>query len=78
MRYDMLLIESLSEYKLEYFQQIKEDVTVYQKMYYTLFNAITDALAAMEQQNYGQARALLVDAQQQSEELFMDGEEDDA
>ena len=77
MRYDMLHIESLSEYKLEYFQQIKEDVTVYQKMYYTLFNAITDALAAMEQQNYGQARALLVDAQQQSEELFMDGDADD-
>ena len=51
---------------------------MYQKMYYTLFNAITDALAAMEQQNYGKARALLVDAQQQSEELFMDGKEDEA
>ena len=51
---------------------------MYRKMYVQLFNAITDALFCMEQQNYGQARALLVDAQQQSEELFMDGEEDDA
>ena len=50
---------------------------MYRKMYYTLFNAITDALNAMEQQNYGQARALLVAAQQQSEEIFMDSDEDE-
>ena len=49
---------------------------MYRKMYYTLFNAVTDALNAMEQQNYGQARALLVAAQQQSEEIFMDSEEE--
>ena len=50
---------------------------MYRKMYYTLFNAVTDALNAMEQQNYGQARALLVAAQQQSEEIFMDSDEDE-
>ena len=50
---------------------------MYRKMYYTLFNAVTDALNAMEQQNYGQARALLVAAQQQSEEIFMDSGEDE-
>ena len=50
---------------------------MYRKMYYTLFNAITDALEAMEQQNYGQTRALLVAAQQQSEEIFMDSDEDE-
>ena len=49
---------------------------MYRKMYYTLFNAVTDALEAMEQQNYGQARELLMAAQQQSEEIFMDSEED--
>ena len=50
---------------------------MYRTMYYTLFNAVTDALNAMEQQNYGQARALLVAAQQQSEEIFMDSDEDE-
>ena len=49
---------------------------MYRKMYYTLFNAVTDALEAMEQQNYGQARELLMAAQQQSEEIFMDSEEE--
>ena len=76
MRYDMLLIESLSEYKCEYTHN-KGDSAMYRKMYYTLFNAITDALSAMEQQNYGQARELLIAAQQQSEEIFMDSDEDE-
>ena len=71
----MLLIESLSEHKCEYTHN-KGDSAMYRKMHYTLFNAITDALNAMEQQNYGQARALLVAAQQQSEEIFMDSEEE--
>ena len=55
----------------------EEDRTMYQKMYYALFNAITDALEAMAQQNYGQAKALLIAAQQQSEELYLDGEDDE-
>ena len=49
---------------------------MYRKMYYTLFNAITDALEAMEQQNYGQARAVLMAAQQQSEEIYLDSEDE--
>ncbi len=31
----------------------------YQKMYVQLFAAVTDALEAMSQQNYGQAAAIL-------------------
>ena len=62
MRYDMLLIESFSEYKSEHLYS-KGDSAMYRKMYYTLFNAVTDALEAMEQQNYGQARELLIAAQ---------------
>ena len=46
----------------------------YQKAYSLLFNAITDALEAMEAQNFGQARQALVSAQQQTEELYMDSE----
>lgn len=43
----------------------------YQKPYYTLFNAVTDAVAAMEAQNFGQARQMLVQAQQDCEEWFL-------
>ena len=41
--------------------------------YYThLFNAVTDALSAMEQQNFGEAKDLLIKAQQASEELWLE------
>ena len=48
---------------------------MYQKMYTTLFNAVTDALSAMEAQNYGEAQAILIAAQQQCEELYLNEEE---
>ena len=48
---------------------------MYEKMYFTLFNAVTDALEAMEAQNFGQAKELLIAAQQHCEELYLDGEE---
>ena len=38
-------------------------MTEYQKMYTTLFNAVTDALEKMEAQNYGDAKDLLITAQ---------------
>lgn len=34
----------------------------YRKMYSTLFNAITDALAQIENQNYGDAKSTLIAA----------------
>lgn len=40
------------------------------KAYTTLFNAITDALEAIERQNYGQARETLIQAQLQSEAYY--------
>ena len=43
-------------------------MTDYQKMYLTLFNAITDALAQIEKQNYGDAKSTLIAAQQKAEE----------
>lgn len=47
---------------------------MYRKMYYTLFNAITDALELMEQGEVEKAKRLLEEAQQASEELYMEGE----
>ena len=38
------------------------------------FNAVTDALEKMERQNYGEASALLIAAQQKAEELYMDSD----
>lgn len=46
-------------------------MTDYQKMYTTLFNAVTDALEKMEVQNYGDAKELLISAQQKTEEIYI-------
>ena len=43
----------------------------YQKMYSTLFSAITDALAQIEKQNYGDAKSTLIAAQQKAEEMYI-------
>lgn len=43
----------------------------YEELYHILFNAANDALRAMEQENFGQARELLVRAQQTCEERYI-------
>ncbi len=48
----------------------------YQKLYFHLFNAVTDALEAMDTMRLAAARRILVDAQRQTEELYMDSEEE--
>ena len=45
---------------------------IYKKMYYRLFNGVTDALEAIEQQNFGTAAQLLRDTQSECEEIFLD------
>ena len=47
----------------------------YQKMYTTLFNAITDALRLMEKGNSAGAAALLRQAQQSTEGQYINAEE---
>ncbi len=47
---------------------------MYQKMYTHLFNAITDALDAIEAQNVGQAAELLREAQLEAEEMYIEME----
>jgi len=46
----------------------------YEKMYHLLFNAITDALEQLEQQNYGSAKDTLISPQQQAEEIYITAE----
>ena len=43
----------------------------YKKMYYTLFNAVTDALEHLYQREWGSAAARLERAQQEGEEQFL-------
>ena len=47
----------------------------YQKMYTTLFNAITDALELMEKGSPAEAAPLLKRAQQDTEEQYMEAGE---
>ena len=47
----------------------------YSQGYFRLFRGITDALATLKEQNYGEARALLISAQQEAEELFLESED---
>ena len=47
-------------------------MTDYQKMYTTLFNAITDALEQLDAQNYGEAKEMLISAQQKAEDIYID------
>jgi hypothetical protein len=47
-------------------------MNVYRNMYYKLFNAITDALNALEQDDTETAREVLITAQQTAEELYIE------
>ena len=71
----MLNIASLNAYKKAYKKRGGYFVDhMYKKMYYHLFNAVTDAIAATEGTDAVTARWILVKAQQECEEIFLDGE----
>ncbi len=44
----------------------------FKKMYFCLFNTITDALWAIEKQDFARAQAILIQAQQRTEALYLD------
>ena len=52
-------------------------MTDYQKLYTILFNAVTDAIAQLEQFQPDNAHTILVRAQQKNEELYISSAEDD-
>lgn len=45
----------------------------YKKMYFGLFNAVSDAIVEIEERNYGAAKKLLVQAQRTAEEQYLSG-----
>ena len=44
----------------------------YQKLYLGLFNAVTNAIEALEKWNFGEAKQLLKEAQIRAEEQYME------
>lgn len=46
----------------------------YEKIYFLLFNKITDALAELGECNYGEAADILKAAQTEAEKIYIDGE----
>lgn len=50
---------------------------MYKKMYFRLFNAITDVLEALEQGNIWDAKRLLKEAQCATEEMYISAENDE-
>lgn len=48
---------------------------MYQKMYTTMFNAVTDALEMIQAKNYAAARETLIAAQQKAEDIYITWEE---
>lgn len=46
---------------------------LFREPYLILFHAITDALAHMEQANYGLAASALIAAQQAAEDAYLEG-----
>lgn len=47
----------------------------YKKPYFILFNGITDTLASLDAGKLGEARARLIQAQQEAEEAYINEEE---
>ena len=52
-----------------------EEQNLYKELYYQLFNAITDSLRMMEQQNFGMAIKRLKKAQYDAEEAYISAED---
>lgn len=46
----------------------------YQALYFKLFAAMADAVDKLEQQNYGDAKQILISAQQEAEEQYLSEE----
>ena len=49
----------------------------FEAMYYKLFAQTENALVALEQQNYGTAKQILIAAQQEAEERYLAADPDD-
>ena len=51
---------------------------LYKQLYLRLFNRVTDALILLDREEMTSAKDLLILAQQEAEERYLDAEEDEA
>ena len=49
----------------------------YAELYHLMVNASEDAIAAIDKQNYGQAREILIAAEQEAEERYLQQTDND-
>ena len=69
----------LDEYHYSDYNDYIEVIAMdYQSLYHKLFNACTDALSDIAQQNFGQAKERLIAAQQEAEEQYLRQTEEQA
>lgn len=61
---------------MEFLKSDPDPIAPYQKMYTTLFKAITAALYMMEDNGIMKARALLMQAQRETERLYIEAGEE--
>lgn len=47
---------------------------IYKQMYYKLFNHVSDAIDALDKKDFSHAQNILINAQQQTEEMFISQE----
>ena len=50
----------------------------YKELYFNLFSAAADAVEAIENMNFGQAKEILIAAQQDAEEAHLSAEENES
>lgn len=53
----------------------REALLMYKKLYFLMFNRITDAVDALKEGRNDDALQMLTDAQSEAEQIFMDGSE---
>lgn len=53
----------------------REALFMYKKLYFLMFNRITDAVDALKEGRNDDALQMLTDAQSEAEQIFMDGSE---
>ena len=48
---------------------------LYKKLYHLMVNAAESAITAIDEQNYGTAKSILITAEQSAEAMYLDAEE---
>lgn len=51
----------------------RSDIMDYKKLYFHLFNAVTDAIEGIQNGDVFSARDILIKAQQETEEMYIEG-----